>query len=376
MKRLPERIRRTLEKIVRRMRVKENVYGVGLFGSWSRGDAADSSDVDLLIPDKRSVNHEFVERAKINGIFIDFDHIPKRWADGPIPPELDEKLYNMKILYDRDWSLTNAKLLMNRSFDSPERIEIRTKAHVVESDIYLSRATSAFSRKDYRSTQLFSLKALEQALRIFIETTLRPFSNSLFIQRLEESTAELCVQNLFAEYLKVSGLGEADSESFDYKMKLFQTIWNEIFSTIEKNSEILETSHSRIRTKLKYYLNPAFMQGMTIRAKSLADSELVVEAVHYLKNIMLDIIENYAWLKSSIEKARMDNTTLIRSLQRLEANNVRNYENIMALLDLSNIEENDATSTMQKARKIIVTVRRKRKILIKNHPLEARSKSA
>jgi len=48
----PEKVRRTLERVVKEMRVKENVYGIGLFGSWSRGDFASSSDVDLLILDK------------------------------------------------------------------------------------------------------------------------------------------------------------------------------------------------------------------------------------------------------------------------------------------------------------------------------------
>ena len=48
----PERVRRTLERVVKEMRVKENVYGKGLFGSWSRGDAVSSSDVDLLILEK------------------------------------------------------------------------------------------------------------------------------------------------------------------------------------------------------------------------------------------------------------------------------------------------------------------------------------
>ncbi|MCK4482337.1 nucleotidyltransferase domain-containing protein, partial [Candidatus Bathyarchaeota archaeon] len=65
---LPEKIRRTLEKIVREMRIQENIYGVGLFGSRSRGDAAESSDIDLLILDKGNFNHEFVEKIEINGL--------------------------------------------------------------------------------------------------------------------------------------------------------------------------------------------------------------------------------------------------------------------------------------------------------------------
>ena len=164
MIKLPEKIRRNLEKIVKEMRIKEDVYGVGLFASWSRGDATKSSDVDLLVLDKGNFNHEFVERIEINGLLIDLDHIPKAWIHGQIPSELDQKLYEMQILYDRDWSLTNTKLLMAKSYGSPERVDIRAEGHVVESDIYLSRATSAFSRKDFQSAQLFAAIALEKVL--------------------------------------------------------------------------------------------------------------------------------------------------------------------------------------------------------------------
>ncbi|RJS69456.1 nucleotidyltransferase domain-containing protein, partial [Candidatus Bathyarchaeota archaeon] len=87
MMRLPEKIRRTLERIVKEMRVKENVYGVGLFGSWSRGDATPSSDIDLLTLDDGSSSYEYTKRIEIRGLLIDLDHIPKRWIQGPIPPE-------------------------------------------------------------------------------------------------------------------------------------------------------------------------------------------------------------------------------------------------------------------------------------------------
>lgn len=123
---LPEKIRRTLEKIVREMRIQENIYGVGLFGSRSRGNAAESSDIDLLILDKGNFNHEFVEKMEINGLLIGLDHIPKRQIHGPIPSEVDQKIYEMQILYDRDWLLTNTKLLMAKSYGSPERVDIRT----------------------------------------------------------------------------------------------------------------------------------------------------------------------------------------------------------------------------------------------------------
>jgi predicted nucleotidyltransferase len=371
MMRLPEKMRRTLEKMVAEMRVRESVYGIGLFGSWSRGDATTSSDIDLLILDKSDINYECVERVEINGLLIDLDHVPKKWIHGPIPPEIDQKLYEMQILYDRDWSLTNTKLLMAKSYVLPERVDIRTEAHVIESDIYLSRATSAFSREDFRSAFISAITALENILKVLIEITLQPFSNSRFIETLENSTAKLEMQNLFNEFLEITQLKETDSENVKEKLKLFKTIWDEAKATIKQNPQALESSHFTIKTKLNYYLNPAFLQGTVIRTNALIESQKPAEAQHYLKDILINILENYAWLKSSIEKIKIDHTTLIRSLENLEEKNPKNYNNIINFLNLNKIGKPNAAKTIEKTREIILKIRKNRKTLIKNHPLKS-----
>jgi predicted nucleotidyltransferase len=365
--RLPEKIRRTLEKTVTELRVKENVYGVGLFGSWSRGEGEASSDVDLFILDKESFNHEYVERIEIGGLPIDLDHVPKGWIHGPIPPEIDQKLYEMQILYDRDWSLTNAKLLMSKSYSSAERVDIRTEAHVVDSDIYLSRATSAFSREDFRSARLFAAVATENVLKVLVEIALEPFSNSQFVGRLERSAKKLGMRPLFDEYLEIAWLSRASGESVNNKLRLFKTIWDEVKATTSQNLQALESSHPKLKTKLNYYLHPAFLRGAVMRAGSLIESEKLVEASHYLNNIALDIVENYVWLKSSINRIKMDYTTLMRSLESLEEKNPKNYEHVVEFLGLSEIDRLNSASAITKARGIIFRVRKDRKVLIKNH---------
>jgi len=369
--RLPEKIRRTLEKIVKEMRIKEDIYGVGLFASWSRGDATKSSDVDLLVLDKGNFNHEFVERIEINGLLIDLDHIPNAWIHGQIPPELDQKLYEMQILYDRDWSLTNTKLLMAKSYGSPERVDIRTEGHVVESDIYLSRATSAFSRKDFQSAQLFAAIALENVLRVLMEIALESFSNSRFVEKLEESTAKLGMQNLFTEYLEISGLSRVDNVSVEGKLKLFKPIWDEINFASKQNPQAFESSNFGVKTKLRYYLNPAFLQGTIMRTKSLINSGRAIEATHYLNNTFVDMVENYAWLKSSINNVKIDYTTLMRSLESLEEKNPKNYNRIIDFLNLRGVDKPRAADTIEKTRKIMIKIRKERKVLIKNHLLKS-----
>ncbi|MDI6805602.1 MAG: nucleotidyltransferase domain-containing protein [Candidatus Bathyarchaeia archaeon] len=367
MIKLPEKIRRTLERIVTELRVRENIYGIGLFGSWSRGDAASSSDVDLFIFDKSDFPCEYVERTEINGLFIDLDHVPRKWVQGPIPPEIDQKLYEMQILYDRDWALTSTKLLMAKSYASPERVDIRTETHVVEADIYLSRATSAFSREDFCSAYLFVGLALENILKVLVEIALEPFSNSRFLETLEASTAKFGMQNLFSEFLEVTRLREASNESVKEKLKLFKNIWDEMQTTTKQNMQTLNSVHFRVKTRLNYYLNPAFLQGTIMRANSLIENEKFSEASHYLSDTLINTLENYMWLKSSIEKVKIDYTTLIRSLKSLEEKNPKNYDRIIDFLNLNNIDKSSADQTINKTREIILKIRGDRKVLIKKH---------
>jgi hypothetical protein len=103
----------------------------------------------------------------------------------------------------------------------------------------------------------------------------------------------------------------------------------------------------------------------------LINSGKLIEATHYLNSILIDIIENYAWLKSSISKVKIDYTTLIRSLESLEEKNPKNYKHIIRFLNLSNIDKPSAADTIEKTRKVMLKIRRERKVLIKNHLLKS-----
>jgi predicted nucleotidyltransferase len=369
--RLPENLRKALEKTVKALAAKKNVYGVGLFGSRSRGDATVSSDVDLFILDKDDFAYEYVERVEQDGFLIDLDHVPKRWIQGPIPPEVDQKLCEMQILYDRDWALTNTKLLMAKSYSSPERVDIRTEAHVVESDIYLSRATSAFSRHDFKSAHLFATVALENTLKVLVEIALQPFSNSRFMETAESSAAKLGMRGLFEEYVEMSGFSGVDYANSKDRLRLFKTIWDYVNDVAKQNLQTLQSAHFKVRKRLNYYLEAAFLQGVLMRATEIAEAAKTIEVSHYLNNILLDIVENYAWLKSSIDKVKIDYTTLIRSLEGLEEKDSRNYSNIVTILGLDKMEKVDVARDIGKTREAVLETRKERKLLIKNRLLRS-----
>jgi predicted nucleotidyltransferase len=366
MDRFPEKMRRTLEMLVNELKAKMNVYGVGLFGSWGRGDAMASSDVDLFILNKTEANYEYVERLEAGGLFVDLNFVPRKWFHGPMPPETDQKRYELQILYDRDWLLTNTKLLLVKSYGSPERLGIRTENHLASSDIFLSRATSAYSRQDYSSGYIFAVLALENILRIMGEIALEPFSNSHFLERMERSTTKLGVHDVFEEYLEISGINGVSEAGMRDKLRLFKAVWEEICLKARKVLQKSRSTHSMVRANLDYYLNPAFLHGVITRTNSIVDSGEIIEASHYLKSIFLVIAENYVMLGPSGEKTlKADCTILMRSLKNLEESNPKSYGYIADLLDLNEIGRTEANEAIEKARKIALKIRRDRKSLIK-----------
>jgi hypothetical protein len=364
--RLPDKMRRTLTRIVNQQKTKENVYGIGLFGSWSRGDADASSDIDLFILDKGNFAWEYVERTEIGGYYIDLDHVPKKWIRGLLPPETDQKLYEMQILYDRDWSLTNTKLMMVKSYSSPERVGIRTEVHVIDSDVYLSRATSAFSRGDFYSAYLFALVAFENALKILVEIALEPLSNSHFVEKLEISASKMQLPDFYRKYLTTAGLAEVRDEQVKERLRLFNDVWSEAVDEVKQNARLLESLHFKVRTRLLYYLNSAFLQGVVARTNTLTESGKIAEASHYLQSIFLDMMENYVWFRSSVCKVKPDYTRLMYSLERLEGKDSRNYRNIVGFLNLRDVDRVVAGRVVEDVRQAILRIRRDRKVLIKN----------
>lgn len=371
MDRLPEKMRRTLERIVNDLKGRVNVYGIGLFGSWSRGDAVDSSDVDLLILNKTDVDYEYIERLASNGLFVDLVFVPWKWFHELIPPEMDQKLYEMQILYDRDWLLTNSKLQMMKSYGSPERVSIRTENHLLDSDIYLSRATSAFSREDYFSAHIFATVALENALGILAEIAMEPFSNSHFVERIEHATKKLEMHEIFDEYSEISRFDQVDEPRIRKKQKLFKAAWEEISMTARRKLERPTFTHAMVKANLNYYLEPAFLQGVMMRTNSIVDSGEIIEASHYLKSIFLHLVENYVMLKSPGEQTvKTDFTMLVRSLKSLEERNPKSYSQILDLLDLDNIGRTEAVEATAKTRKIALRIRKDRKVLITNNSIK------
>lgn len=363
MTRLPEKIRNILEKLVQKLREQETVSGIGLFGSWSRGDADPSSDVDLLIIDERNFNYEYVYRLEPNGLLVDLNYIPKKWITGPVPPEIDQRLYELYILYDRDWSLANTKQWMSKAYRKPERVDVRTETYVVKSDIYLSRATSAHARGDFQSACVFAGTGVEFMLKTLIELNLLPISNSSFIRALEESAEKLEMPKFFNDYLITARLSKLDHRDAEKKISLFKDAWGDVAVFMREHASTLDSLHCKVKTMLGYYGKCSFSKGVVARSCTLLDEGIYVEASHYVLHTLVGMLENYAWLTSADEGIKLDYTTLLRSLRDLK--DTRGvYENAVEAFNINDVDCKEADKTIKLAKETTLNVRRQRKDLI------------
>jgi len=345
---------------------REMISGVGLFGSWSRGDAVAGSDVDLLVVERQSLSYERVERLEVDDLLVDLDYVPRKWVTVSLPPDIDQKLFEVLVLYDRDWSLTNGKDWMCRSYRKPERMSIRSEMYLVDADIYLSRASSALARGDCQSAVLFASVGLESILKIVVEAGLLPFSLSRFVHELEESTTKLGCRQFFDALVDVSRLVSVNQADVDRSFGFFKTVWHDVAFHLQEQASMLDSVHLGVRSQLNYYLNPSFLRGMLARSQSMVDSGEYGDACYYVRRVLIDILENYAWFAATVEGVRLDYTLLFNSLKTLKETPSSLYENVVAAFDVQNLTRKDAEEAFKLAKETIFKVRKTRNELLQN----------
>jgi len=363
---LSDRIRSVLSKFVEELKLQEAVSSVGLFGSWSRGDAVPESDVDLLIVDKRDFDYEYVERLEFDDLLLDLNYIPEKWLIGRVPPEIDQKIYEVDILYDRDQRLTRTKRLMQKTHWTHERVDLRTESYLIDAYTYLSRATSAQNKGDFRSAKIYATMGVEEILKTLIEVNMLPVSNSHFIEALESSAKELGLREVFDNYLAVSELSELDRLEVENQLSHIESVWNEAITGMQSLSSALETLHIKIKKNLNYYVKSAFLKGLIARSKAIISEDLVIEAGHYVNKTFIDMLENYAWLVLATKKSRFDYTTLFDSLRSVDSSKTI-YEGAVEAFRLEDAASSEAEESLKNAKEMIHDIRQRRKELISRY---------
>jgi len=361
LERLPENSRSVLERLLKDLESRESVVGVGLFGSWSRGDASLSSDVDLLVVDGRDFEYEYVERAEIENVFLDLDYVPSKWVLKQIPSEIDQKLFESQVLFDRNGRFAVAKELMSKNYWTLERAEMRIGDFIVQADTYLSRIVSALNRDDFQSAKVSAVFGLTAAMRVLLEVARKPYSNSRFLRMLESTTIRLGKSELYEEYVDLSGLSRLNRQNAEGILDSVSEIWQQVINFVQANSSKIENIHVRVKNELNYYCKENFLKGMQARAQTLINESLYEEAAHYLFRASIGMLENYVWLLSSLEGTRFDYTYLFQRLKTSSLSAPSIYQKAVDAFNLADVSQNEAEEAQKKAKEIVSAVRKKRR---------------
>ncbi|MBS7634266.1 nucleotidyltransferase domain-containing protein [Candidatus Bathyarchaeota archaeon] len=359
----PERFRSVLESFVEDLKVREIVSGIGLFGSWSRGDAVPSSDVDFLIVEDRDFDYEYTERINLSGCFVDLNYVPRSWVAHRIPPEIDQKLYELRVIFDRDGSLTRAKDLMSKVFWRPERVEIRSEAYLVEADAHLSRARSAFNMDDFQSAKVNALRSFWVLMKILIEIGRRPVLNSRFVRSLDSSSRSLEMYNVYEKYVGLMGLDRLSKADVKSMLDLLSSVWGEAINFIAANPPP-KTVHPRMIAKINYYGKKDFLNGLVARISALVDENALVESAHYMFHNLADMIENYAYLVSIVENIKFDYAAIFRCLKESKKSPAEIYQGVLKVLDVRDVASQEAERIIKETTNIAMNIRQRRKDLI------------
>lgn len=363
---MSEAIRSVLSNLVEELKPQEAVLSIGLFGSQSRGDNVPQSDVDLLIVDKRDFDDEYIERIEFNDLLVDLNYIPQKWLVGRIPPEIDQKIFEADILYDRETKLSRTKNLMLKTYSAPERVDLRTESYLLESYTYLSRATSAQNKGDLDSASIYATIGLEEILKTLIEVNMLPVSNSHFIEALESSAKELGIQEVFQSYLDISRLSELDRFEVENGLSYLEAGWTSAMSSMKALGPVPETLHPKVRRNLNYYGKPIFLKGLIARSKAMIEDGSFVEAGHYLNRAYVNMLENYAWLALNAAGSRFDYTTLFDSLRSIDSTR-RIYESALKSFRLEDLTPRKVEASLKKIKEMVSDLRLRRKDLIKRY---------
>lgn len=358
---LPEKLSGVLGGFVEDLKDREVVLGFGLFGSWSRGDASPSSDVDLLVVENRDYDYEYTERLEVSGYLLDLNYISRHWI-AKMPPEIDQRLYELRVLFDRDGSLTRAKNLMSRVYWKPERIELRTESHLFEADSYLSRARQAFNRGDYRSVKVNAVRSFWSIMKILMEAGRKLILSSSFIRNLEVACKSLDMYALYKSYLETAGFDRLSKGDVKAMLDSLSSAWEGIIRFVS-SVPLPKDVHPKFSAKLAYYGRDLFLRGLKVRAGELMDIS-PTESANYIFHTLVDALESYVYVVSVIEGVRFDYATIVRHLSELKKSPSEVYYGVIRALRIEDVSSSEAENALKTVAEAALNVRQKRKELI------------
>ena len=197
-------------------------------------------------------------------------------------------------------------------------------------------------------------------LETFMELNLSPISNSHFIETLKELTEELRMPGFFDNFLSIGRLHKLSHNDTRKIISLFNETSNGIATFVGEHTSTLSSLHPSVRAKLGYLGRRSFSKGMVDRSLALLDKGMPIEATHYVRHTLLDMLESYAWLATANESTRLNYTTLFHSLGGSRKTR-KAYEDAVEAFNLGNVDCKEADRILKLAKETVLNVRRHRK---------------
>ena len=123
-----------------------------------------------------------------------------------------------------------------------------------------------------------------------------------------------------------------------------------------------------MRNNLNYYGKQSFLKGMILRSGALLDSDMPIEAAHYMARTLIEMLESYMWLRSVVEGKTFDYTMLVKSLWGVKETPSKVYEDAVKVLGLEETPQRGRVeSIISRAKEIIIDIRKQRKDLIRKN---------
>jgi len=360
---LPRGISPTFNKFVEDLAKQETVSSIGLFGSWSRYDASPTSDYDVLVIDRRGFEYEFHERVEYDGVIMDITRVPIKWVDEVVSPDVDQMLHETIILYDPSGMLKRARDWVEANYRTSGRMEVRTEQYLASSDTYHSRASAAMARGDLETASLFSDMSLKPVAHVIMEVADLPFTRSAFIWNLRRACEKIDMigtYKVIINSMRLAGLEKADVLSC---LDRFGGLWRRISQYMGDNREVIQGLHDRLRDEINYLTDPTMLKGLLARAEEMLDENNFIEAANYMRSWLLPLLEGYAWLISAKQDAKLDYTSLFKTI-RLYEGPAGIFDSAAEVFNVKNIESNAVKQEIETARSVISYTRSKRREMI------------
>ncbi|MCW3992552.1 MAG: nucleotidyltransferase domain-containing protein [Candidatus Bathyarchaeota archaeon] len=360
---LPQGISSTINKFVEDLAKQTTVSSIGLFGSWSRYDASPASDYDVIVIDSGGFDYELNERVEYDEAIMDITRIPKEWVDEVVSPGVDHMLHETVILYDPNGMLKRARDWVEANYRTPGRVEIRTEQYLTLADTYLSRASAAMVREDLETAALFSDVSLNPIAHVIMEVADFPITRSAFIWNLRRACEKIDMIGIYKVFINNRRLGGLDKVDVLSHLERFEGLWRGISQYMRDNREVIEGLHDRLRDEINYLTDPTMLRGLFARAEEMVNQNNFIEAANYMRGWLLPLLEGYAWLISSKRGAKLDYTSLFRTI-RLHEGAAGILDEAAEIFNVKNIERSAVRQEIETSRSVITHTRKNRREMI------------